>query len=82
MFPFIRLTTFALITCVCLLSVVNSFALSINNDVGLTPHKGEFILRVQSRYTLKGDDPTDIAVDTRGRIYVVDWANYRVQIYE
>jgi DNA-binding beta-propeller fold protein YncE len=28
------------------------------------------------------DGPTDIAVDARGRIYVVDRGNHRVQIYE
>ncbi len=32
-------------------------ALPINSDVGLTPHKGEFIFRVQSRYLRKSDDP-------------------------
>ena len=58
MFSYIRLTTLALIICVCFLWVANSFALPINSDLGLTPHKGEFIFRVQSRYTLKGDDPT------------------------
>jgi len=39
--------------------------MSINSDVGLTPHKGEFIFRVQSRYTLKGDDPTSQDRETR-----------------
>jgi hypothetical protein len=58
MFSLKRLTSLALIACVCLISVSNSFALPINSDVGLTPHKDEFIFRMQSRYTLKGDDPT------------------------
>lgn len=37
----------------------NDFAegIPINSDVGLTPHKGEFIFRVQSRYLRKSDDP-------------------------
>jgi len=58
MFSIIRLTPFALVACVSLVWVTNSMALPINSDVGLTPHKGEFIFRVQSRYTLKSDDPT------------------------
>jgi hypothetical protein len=32
-------------------------ALPINSDVGLTPHKGEFIFRAQGRYLRKSDDP-------------------------
>ncbi len=32
--------------------------LPINSDVGLTPHKGEFIFRVQGRYSRKADDPS------------------------
>lgn len=34
--------------------------LPINSDVGLTPHKGEFIFRVQSRYLRKSDDPLNL----------------------
>jgi Putative MetA-pathway of phenol degradation len=34
-----------------------AIGLPINSDVGLTPHKGEFIFRVQSRYLRKSDDP-------------------------
>jgi hypothetical protein len=35
----------------------SAIGLPINSDVGLTPHKGEFIFRVQSRYLRKSDDP-------------------------
>ncbi len=41
-----------------LLGTSNSYALPINSDLGLTPHKDEIIVRVQTRYTFKGDDPT------------------------
>lgn len=34
--------------------------LPINSDVGLTPHKGGFIFRVQSRYLRKSDDPLNL----------------------
>ena len=33
-------------------------AVPINSDIGLTPYKGQFILRTQARYTSKADDPT------------------------
>jgi len=33
-------------------------AVPINSDIGLTPYKGQFILRTQARYTQKADDPT------------------------
>ncbi len=33
-------------------------AVSINSDVGLTPYKGQVIVRSQVRYTSKRDDPT------------------------
>ena len=32
----------------------------INSDVGLTPHKGEFIFRAQARYLRKSDDPLNL----------------------
>ncbi|MBI3021677.1 MAG: transporter [Candidatus Omnitrophica bacterium] len=34
-------------------------AVAINSDVGLTPYKGQVIVRSQVRYTSKRDDPTD-----------------------
>lgn len=51
--------------CLILISILVFYALAphpaiglpINSDVGLTPHKGEFIFRVQSRYLRKSDDP-------------------------
>ena len=33
-------------------------AVPINSDIGLTPSKGQFILRTQARYTRKAEDPT------------------------
>jgi hypothetical protein len=41
-----------------LLSAGESYSLPINSDLGITPHKGEIILRAQTRYTFKSDDPT------------------------
>jgi hypothetical protein len=50
----------SLIACavLVLLCADDSYSLPINSDLGLTPHKGELILRAQTRYTFKGDDPT------------------------
>lgn len=36
----------------------SAFAVAINSDVGLTPAKGQWIVRSQLRYTKKADDPT------------------------
>ena len=49
-----------LIACavIVVLTAGKSYSLPINSDLGLTPHKGEFIIRAQTRYTFKGDDPT------------------------
>ena len=49
-----------LIACavIVVLTTRKSYSLPINSDLGLTPHKGEFIIRAQTRYTVKGDDPT------------------------
>jgi hypothetical protein len=49
-----------LIACAVLVMLVasDSYSLPINSDLGITPHKGELILRAQTRYTFKGDDPT------------------------
>ncbi len=44
---------FSLFASVFLFPVCAGSALPINSDLGLTPHKGEFIFRVQARYTLK-----------------------------
>jgi hypothetical protein len=41
-----------------LFSAGESYSLPINSDLGLTPHKGELIVRAQARYTHKGDDKT------------------------
>jgi len=54
--------------CLIVISILLFFALKphsaisvpINSDVGLTPHKGEFIFRVQSRYLRKSDDPLNL----------------------
>lgn len=35
-----------------------AYSLPINSDLGLTPHKEEFIFRTQARTTKKTDDPT------------------------
>ncbi len=51
--------------CLILISILALYALKphfvhalpINSDVGLTPHKGEFIFRTQARYLRKSDDP-------------------------
>lgn len=43
---------------IVVLTAGKSYSLPINSDLGLTPHKGEFIIRAQTRYTFKGDDPT------------------------
>ncbi len=50
--------------CLILISILVLYALEphsanaipINSDVGLTPHKSEFIFRVQTRYLKKSDD--------------------------
>jgi hypothetical protein len=49
-----------IIACAVLVLLVarDSYSLPINSDLGITPHKGELILRAQTRYTFKGDDPT------------------------
>jgi hypothetical protein len=49
-----------LIACAVLVLLVtsDSYSLPINSDLGLTPHKGQVILRAQTRYTFKGDDST------------------------
>jgi len=36
----------------------SAFGVAINSDVGLTPFKGQWIVRSQLRYTKKADDPT------------------------
>jgi len=36
----------------------SAFAVAINSDVGLTPFKGQWIVRSQLRYTKKADDPS------------------------
>ncbi|MCH8313620.1 MAG: transporter [Nitrospinae bacterium] len=41
----------------CALGLHSAEGIPINSDVGLTPHKGEFIFRVQARYLRKSDDP-------------------------
>jgi tripartite motif-containing protein 2/3/tripartite motif-containing protein 71 len=28
------------------------------------------------------DGPTDLAVDEQGKVYIVDWGNYRIQIFQ
>ena len=54
--------------CLIFISILFFFALEphfanglpINSDVGLTPHKGEFIFRAQARYLRKSDDPLNL----------------------
>jgi hypothetical protein len=54
--------------CLILISILALYALEphpakglpINSDVGLTPFKGEFIFRVQTRYLRKSDDPLNL----------------------
>ncbi len=52
-----KILSLAFIFVLILTKITN--ALPINSDLGLTPYKGETILRTQTRYTLKTDDPTD-----------------------
>lgn len=60
-----------LFTCAALVLLIasDSYALPINSDLGVTPHKGEVILRAQARYTFKGDDPT--SQDRKQDIYTL-----------
>ena len=66
---FLRLMTFSLFASVFLFPVCEGSALPINSDLGLTPHKGEFIFRVQARYTLKSSAPA--SPDREMEIYAV-----------
>ena len=42
-----------------------AYAVSINSDVGLTPAKGQTIIRAQSRYKKASDDPTSLDRETK-----------------
>lgn len=54
--------------CLILISILVLYTLEpysangipINSDLGLTPHKGEFIFRAQGRYLRKSDDPLNL----------------------
>ncbi len=46
-----------------------ALALPINSDLGLTPHKEEFIFRIQGRYLAKTDDPS--GANREVRVYAV-----------